>query len=70
MAKKSNQENLQDLSIEQLQDQISENKLQLKKMKFTHAIQPIENPMDIRMTKKKVARLMTELSKRKNETNA
>ncbi len=68
MAKKSNQESLQDLSVEQLQDQVNEGKLQLKKIKFTHAIQPIENPMEIRQAKRQVARLMTELSKRKNET--
>ncbi len=70
MAKKSNKENLADLSVEQLQDQVAEGKLQLKKLKFTHAIQPIENPMEIRLAKRKVARLMTELSKRKNETIA
>lgn len=68
MAKKSSKENLSDLSLEQLQDQVADSKLQLKKMKFTHSIQPIENPMEIRLAKRKVARLMTELSKRKNET--
>ncbi len=70
MAKKSNKEALQDLSVEQLQDQIADTKLQLKKLKFGHAIQPIDNPMEIRATKKQVARLMTELSKKNNESNS
>ncbi len=68
MAKKSNQEALQDLSVEQLTDQIADTKLRLKKLKFGHAIQPIDNPMEIRATKKEVARLMTQLSKKNNES--
>ncbi len=66
MAKK----NIQDLSIEQLQEQITDNKLRLKKLKFGHAIQPLDNPMEIRATKKEIARLMTQLSIKNQETNA
>ncbi len=68
MAKKSNKEALQDMTVEQLTDQIADTKLRLKKLKFSHAIQPIDNPMEIRATKKEVARLMTELSKKNNES--
>ncbi len=65
MAKDKN--TLADMSLEQLQDNLTDSKLQLKKLKFTHAIQPLENPMQIRNTKKEVARLLTEISKRENQ---
>ncbi len=66
MAKK-NKNTLADMSIEQLHDNLTDTKLQLKKLKFTHSIQPLENPMEIRNTKREVARLLTEISKRENQ---
>ena len=37
------------------------------KMKMNHAISPLENPLVIRSTRKNVARLATEINKRKNK---
>ncbi|MFN7690809.1 MAG: 50S ribosomal protein L29 [Bacteroidota bacterium] len=39
----------------------------LSKMKMNHAISPLENPLIIRTTRKNVARLATEITKRKNK---
>ncbi|SOE23265.1 LSU ribosomal protein L29P [Spirosomataceae bacterium TFI 002] len=55
---------LKGLSLEQLQQQIAEEKDRLQKMKFAHAITPIENPKRISETRKVIARLSTELTAR------
>jgi len=39
----------------------------LSKMKMNHAISTLENPLIIRTTRKNVARLATEITKRKNK---
>lgn len=62
MAKKK--EDIAGLNEEQLIQEIGETEDRLKRMKFSHAITPIENPMDIRFARKKIARLKTELRKR------
>ena len=43
----------------------SENEL-LEKLKLSHAISPIENPMRIRLSRRFVASLKTELTSRNN----
>ncbi|MFZ5553639.1 MAG: 50S ribosomal protein L29 [Bacteroidota bacterium] len=55
---------LKDLSVEDLKEKITEKSAELAKLKMSHAISPVENPMNIRSTRKHVARLKTELSKR------
>ncbi|HEX9649518.1 MAG TPA: 50S ribosomal protein L29 [Cyclobacteriaceae bacterium] len=50
------------LSSEELREKIKGEKESLQKMKFSHAISPIENPMKIREAKKLIARLKTELT--------
>ncbi len=54
-------EEIKALSLEELNDRMATEKENLQKLKFAHAISPIENPMRIRETKKMVARLATEL---------
>ncbi|MBK8846746.1 MAG: 50S ribosomal protein L29 [Bacteroidetes bacterium] len=53
-----------DLSNEELKDKIAEEKVALTKLKFSHAISPIENPMKIQAARKVIARLITESRKR------
>ena len=67
MAKKKDNitENLSEMHIDSLKGRISEDQLRLKKLHFAHAMTPLENPMMIRSLRKDVARLQTELSKRK-----
>ena len=54
-------EEIKALSLGELKDRMATEKENLQKLKFAHAISPIENPMRIRETKKLVARLATEL---------
>lgn len=55
-------EEIKALSAEQLREQITAEKDRLLKLKFAHAISPIENPMRIRENRKLIARLNTELT--------
>jgi len=57
-------ENLGALSTEALNDKIGEETLRLKKTKFSHAVNPIENPMIIRSIRRTIAKLKTEQRKR------
>jgi large subunit ribosomal protein L29 len=56
---------LKDLSELDLKSRILEDELRLKKVQFAHAISPLENPMSIRSLRKDLARVKTELTKRK-----
>lgn len=64
---KSNKADVQDyraLSDEALNDKIGEEALRLKKLKFSHSVNPIENPMVIRSIRRQIAQLKTEQHKR------
>ena len=52
------------LSEIDLKARIEEDELRLKKIKFAHAISPLENPMTIRGLRREVSRLKTELKKK------
>ncbi|AWV98632.1 50S ribosomal protein L29 [Arcticibacterium luteifluviistationis] len=55
---------LKGLNAEQLSQQLTEEKQRLQKMKFAHAITPIENPRRITEVRKVIARLSTEIAAR------
>lgn len=55
------------LSIEDLRTQIKTEQSNGQQMRFAHAISPLENPARIKVNRKTVARLQTELSRRNNE---
>ena len=48
-----------------LSDRISDNELQLKRLHFSHAVNPLENPQTIRAIRREIARLKTEQGSRK-----
>lgn len=52
------------LSLEEVNGKVAAEKENLKKLKFAHAISPIENPMKIRVSRKVIAQLETELRSR------
>jgi large subunit ribosomal protein L29 len=56
---------MKEMSEVDLNARIQEDELRLKKIGFAHAISPLENPMNIRALRKDLARLKTELQKRK-----
>lgn len=49
------------LSLEELQQKLAGEKEAYQKLKFAHAISPVENPMKIKETRKLIARLQTEI---------
>lgn len=57
---------IKSLSIDELQERILSEKENLQKLKFAHAISPIENPVKIKQTKKLIARMHTELTAKQN----
>ena len=54
-----------ELSTEELVARVSEERANLTKLKFAHAVSAIENPTRITRVRKDIARLNTELTKRK-----
>jgi len=54
------------LSTAELQGLLKEEKGSLNKLKLNHSISPLENPIRIRDSRKTVARVSTELTKRNN----
>ena len=58
------QKEVKELSIEELGEKLKSFKKELSEMKMTHAISPIENPMQIKNLRKTVARINTELTLR------
>jgi large subunit ribosomal protein L29 len=52
------------LDNDALNDKISDEELRLKKTKFSHAVNPIENPLSIKAMRREIARLKTEKRKR------
>ncbi len=57
---------LNGLSLEDLTSKLKEEKELLQKLKFAHALSPIENPMRIRAVRKFIAQLSTALVARRS----
>lgn len=55
---------INELSTNELREKITDEQDNLAKMKLTHTISPLENPMKIRGARRTVARLKTELTRR------
>lgn len=50
---------IQGLTVAEIEEKLASARLELQKLKLTHVISPIENPMKIKQTRKDIARLMT-----------
>jgi len=59
------QSEILELSTEEIVARINEENASLTKLKFAHAVSAIENPSRIANIRKDIARLNTELTKRK-----
>jgi len=55
---------LKDLTVQELQDKLKEERGTLTKLRFSHTVSPIENPMQLNAKRKVVARILTELRQR------
>lgn len=49
-------------SSEDLRSEVSAERDRLLKLRFAHAVSPIENPLRIRESRKRIARLLTQLT--------
>lgn len=58
---------LQSLTLEELRQRLDAEKESLTKLKFAHAISPIENPMKIKESRKLVARIETILRQKETQ---
>ncbi len=58
---------IKELSTDDLVERLEEEKKQLVKLKLNHAVSPLENPNKIKAYRKTIARIQTELTKRKSE---
>ena len=58
------QKEITQLSIKDLRTQVTNLTEQLAKMKLTHSVAPLENPLQLRFVRRTVARMKTELTKR------
>ncbi|MBI2280723.1 MAG: 50S ribosomal protein L29 [Bacteroidetes bacterium] len=58
------QVDIKDLSVDDLTEKLQEQKSILNKFKLSHAVSPLENPSQIKVVRRTVARINTELRKR------
>lgn len=56
-----------ELSDKELQEHLENERDYLTKLKLNHAISPLDNPLKIVESRRNVARLLTELNRRKRE---
>ncbi|MBR2859326.1 MAG: 50S ribosomal protein L29 [Alistipes sp.] len=50
---------IKDMSVQDLQERIAAEKARLATMKVQHAVSPVENPSEIKKTRRDIARMMT-----------
>jgi len=60
-------EDIKDLTTDELRLRLEEEKAMYLKLKLNHAVSPIENPMKIRTTRRGIAMINTELTRRQKE---
>ena len=61
-------EDITQMNNKELHANLREERMMLQKLRFNHAVSPIENPNKIRASKKVIARLLTEINRRRHET--
>jgi len=55
---------IKELATQEVVEKLASEKETLIKMKLNHAISPLENPLQIKVIRRNIARLMTELRQR------
>lgn len=55
---------VKDLTNDEVRDRIAEERANYAKLKMSHAVSPVENPLKIRNSRRLIARLETEYKKR------
>jgi len=68
--KKLNHEDIRQFVTEDLAAKVTADTVALKKLEFNHVVSPLDNPASIRAKRRDIARLHTELNRRKQEKKA
>ena len=55
---------IKDMSVQDLQERIVAETARLATMKVQHAVSPVENPSEIKKTRRDIARMLTILSQK------
>ena len=55
------------MTTDELVEFLGESRAKLTKMNFNHAVSPLENPNVLGAQKRQIARILTEINKRKKE---
>ena len=63
-ATKAKVDDYRSLDNEALNQKIGDEEMRLKRTKFSHAVNPIENPLVIKTQRREIARMKTEQRKR------
>lgn len=58
------QDIVKDLTNDELREKIADERVNYVKLKISHQVSPLENPMKIRDARRVIARLETEIKKR------
>lgn len=57
---------IRQLSTTDVAEKLKEEQELLQKLKFSHAVSPVENPMKIKASRRLIARYLTELNARRH----
>ena len=52
---------IKEMSVQDLQERVAAEKARLATMKVQHAVSPVENPSEIKKTRRDIARMLTVL---------
>jgi ribosomal protein L29 len=58
-----------ELTVREIEERVDNERAALKRLELNHTISPLDNPTKLRETRKTIARLLTELTKRNNQEN-
>ncbi len=61
---KKKKDDLKDLTALELQDKLQSEREGLGKLRFNHAVSPVESPARLKSTRRNVARILTEVRRR------
>ncbi|MFV8224940.1 large subunit ribosomal protein L29 [Gramella sp. Hel_I_59] len=61
------QSEVKEMSVAELQEELGKSRKAYSDLKMAHAVSPLENPIQLRTERRKVARLATELTKREQQ---
>jgi len=61
------QKEVNTMTLDELQDNLAQLQKSYKEAKFTHTLSNLENPLQLRSQRRVIARLQTELNRRKSQ---